>query len=275
MQQQYLSVNSLLDFSGKVVIVTGSGSGLGKGIARRFAEAGASVAVCYNNSEAGANELVAELTRLGELRESQKPVAKAFKANLTNQSDVKELVANIAQFFGSIDVLINNAGTYPVHNFLEMTLENWNDVMNANLTSAVLMTQAVAQWIKANGKGSPSELACSIVNISSIEAINPAQGHAHYNASKAGMDMLTKSNASELAQYGIRVNSVNPGVIEAPEIFEKWDGAQRYVNKAPLKRLGSPQDVADACLFFASPASRWITGTSLLLDGGMMTTTIY
>ncbi len=257
------SVQSLFDFSGKVVIVTGSGSGLGQGIARRFAEAGASVVVHYKASAQGAQEVVQAIQARGGQ-------AVALRADIVKPEDVAGLISDTVQSFGRVDVLINNAGIYPLHSLLEMELAQWHAVVDANLTGAFLCTQAFAKQIVAQGGGG------AIINITSIEAENPAPMHSHYDSAKGGMLMLTRASAFELAAHNIRVNAVAPGLIYREGIEQGWpEGVERWQRNAPLKRLGLPEDVADACLFFASPAARWITGANLLVDGGVLTHQIY
>lgn len=256
-------VTSLFDFSNKVVIVTGSGSGLGRGIARRFGEAGASVIVHYFSSGDGAARVVEEIQALGSN-------ALAVQGDLTRAEDIARLVSEAVRAFRRVDVLVNNAGIYPLHSLLDMSLAQWNEVVDANLTSAFLCTQAAAKQMVAQGAGG------AIVNITSVEQENPAPGHTHYNAAKGGLLMLTRSSAFELAPYDIRVNAVAPGLIWSETVEQNWpEGVERWTRTAPLKRLGMPEDVADACLFFASPAARWITGASLTVDGGVMTHQIF
>jgi NAD(P)-dependent dehydrogenase (short-subunit alcohol dehydrogenase family) len=257
------SVQSLFDFSEKVVIVTGSGSGLGQGIARRFAEAGASVVVHYKASAEGAQNVVKEIQQRGGK-------AVAIQADLVKPDEVARLIAETVNAFGRADVLVNNAGIYPLHSILEMQPSEWHEVVDANLTSAFLCTQAFAKQIVKQGGGG------AIVNITSIEAENPAPNHSHYDSAKGGMLMLTRASAFELASHDIRVNAVAPGLIYREGIEQGWpEGVARWQRNAPLKRLGMPEDVADACLFFASPAARWITGANLLVDGGVLTHQIY
>ena len=250
-------VGRLLDFTGQVALVTGAGSGLGGAIALRFAEAGARVAVHYRASREGAEAMAG---RLGAGR------AIAIRADLAKEPDARALVARTVDAFGRLDVLVNNAGAYPMAGVLDMTPAQWDEVMAANLTSVFLGTQAAARQMVAQGGGG------AIVNVTSIEAANPAPAHSHYNAAKAGAAMYTRAAAQELGPHGIRVNAVAPGLIWREGIEEAWpDGVARFLEAAPLGRLGHPEDVADACLFLASPAARWITGASLTVDGGVLT----
>ena len=253
----------LLNFTDKVVIVTGGGTGIGAGIALRFAQAGASVVVNYLTSESGAEFVIKEIHGMG-------CEALAVQADVSKAEAVEGLVEKTLNSFERIDVLINNAGIYPLNTLVDMTVEQWDQVVDANLRSAFLCTQAAAKQMIAQGEGG------AIVNITSIEAENPAPMHAHYNAAKAGVLMLTKSVANELGPHGIRVNAVAPGLIWKEGIEQEWpDGVQRWLKATPLGRLGRPDDVADACLFLASSAARWITGASLLVDGGVMTKQVY
>ena len=263
MENNIPPVRSLFDFSNQVVIVTGSGSGLGQGIARRFAEAGAHVVVHFKASAEGAQQVVYVIQQRGGK-------AIALQADLVQPDEVAGLFSETVSVFGRVDVLINNAGIYPLHSILDMTPAQWDEVVDANLRSAFLCTQAFAKQIVRQ------QSAGAIVNITSIEAENPAPSHSHYDAAKGGVLMLTRASAFELAPHNIRVNAVAPGLIWRQGIEQSWpDGVERWQRNAPLKRLGMPEDVADACLFFASPAARWITGASLTVDGGVMTHQIY
>jgi len=247
------ATNELLDFSDKTVIVTGASQGIGAGIARRFGAAGANVVVHYRGAEAGAMAVVEEITQAGGQ-------ATAAQADLSAAKASAALVARALDSYGGLDVIINNAGIFPNSSLLEMTLENWRDMYRANVETAMLCTQAAARHMKQHGGG-------AIINIGSTAALNPARDHSHYSSAKAALLMLTRSAAQELGPFNIRVNAVSPGLISRAGIRDAWpDGVQRWESAAPLGRLGEPDDVADACLFFASPAARWITGQNLILD---------
>lgn len=255
--------HKLLDFSQQVVLVTGAGGGIGAGIARRFAQAGAALVVHYRANVAGARAVVDEIISAGGR-------AVAIGADVTQRADVERLVQQAVTALGRLDVLVNNAGIYPLSSLIEMTEADWDAVMNANLRSVFLCTQAAARQMIAQGTGG------AIVNIASIEGENAAPMHSHYNAAKAGVLMYTEAAAHELGPHGIRVNAVSPGLIWREGIEQAWpDGVQRWKRAAPLVRLGMPEDVADACLFLASPGARWITGANLRVDGGVMTKQIF
>jgi NAD(P)-dependent dehydrogenase (short-subunit alcohol dehydrogenase family) len=250
-------VQTLLDFSGRVAVITGGGSGLGAGIARRFAQAGAAVVVHYRTSGPEAEALVRAIQAGGGK-------AVAVGGDLTQAADAERLLVETLEVFGRLDVLINNAGLYPESDLLEMSEAEWDSVLEANLRSVFLCTQAAARRMIAQGDGG------AIVNIASIEGANPAPGHSHYGAAKAAVIAHTRAAAQELAPHGIRVNTVSPGLIWRDGIERAWpDGVRRWHSRAPLQRMGMPEDVADACLFLASPGARWITGANLLVDGGV------
>ena len=257
------AVGELLDFAGKVALVTGASSGIGRGIAARFAEAGARVMAHYHSNATSAQMVVERITAAGGQ-------AMAHQADLTRPDEVAGLIRATTMAFGRLDVLVNNAGIYPLATLLEMTPAQWDEVMDANLRSTFLCTQAAARQMIAQASGG------AVVNITSIEAENPALNHSHYNASKGGVLMYTRAAANELGRHGIRVNAVAPGLIWKDDIEQTWpDGVARWQRAAPLGRLGMPEDIADACLFLVSPAARWITGASLTVDGGVMTHQIY
>jgi NAD(P)-dependent dehydrogenase (short-subunit alcohol dehydrogenase family) len=253
----------LIDFSGQVILVTGSGRNIGAGIARRFAQAGARVVVNYNHSRSEAEALVKQLQR-------EELVAFAIQADVSRREAVERLISDSIAHFGNLDIVINNAGIYPLASILDMTDEQWDTVLDANLRSVFLCTQLAARWWVEQGRGG------AVVNVSSIEAENPAPLHSHYVAAKSAVTMFTQATALELGPYQIRVNSISPGLIWREGLDQEWpEGVERYQKVVPLGRLGRFEDVADACMFLASNGARWITGANLRVDGGVMTTQIY
>jgi NAD(P)-dependent dehydrogenase (short-subunit alcohol dehydrogenase family) len=253
----------LFNFRGKVVLVTGSSIGIGAGIARRFGQAGADVVVHYHHHAAEAESVAAYLQALG-------CKTLALKAHIARAAEVKTMFDTIIAAFGRIDVLVNNAGIYPRASLIEMTEAEWDETIDINLKGVFLCTQAAARQMIEQGQGG------SIINISSIEAVNPAPEHSHYAASKAGVIMFTMTAALELGPHNIRVNAIGPGLINSPQLPASWpEGLARWLNRAPLGRVGEPEDIGDTCLFFASDAAQWITGVHLIVDGGVLTNQIY
>lgn len=246
----------LLDFSGRTVLVTGGGTGIGAATVRRFAEAGAAVAVHYNRSREAAEALAAYARSRGV-------EARALQADLTVEAEVGRLFREVEGTLAAPDILINNAGIYPLERLSEMRLDSWEAMMAANLRSVFLCTREAARSMAGDG-----ERDRSIINIASIEGIQPAPMHSHYNASKGGVITYTKASALELAP--IRVNAISPGLIRREGIEEGWpDGVKRWREACLLGELGAPEDVADAALFLSSPGAAWITGQNLCVDGGI------
>lgn len=260
MQHTIPHPHDLLNLSGKHIVVTGGAQGLGAGIALRLAQAGASITVNYRSSAHAAEQLREQITSLGQR-------ALLVQADVTSAQDVTRLFDAAVGEFGAVDALINNAGIYPLSMLLDMPADEWDAVINANVRSVFLCTQAAARVMQ----NQPDALN-AIVNIASIEGLSPAPAHSHYSAAKAAVIMHTQAAANELGRHGIRVNAVSPGLIWREGIENAWaDGVQRWQAAAPLSRLGTAEDVADACLFLVSPAARWITGANLVVDGGVLT----
>lgn len=247
-----------LDLSGRVTLVTGASGGIGGAIARRFASAGAAIAAHYHRREEAARAVA-------EAIESEGGRCRAIAADLRDPSDVERLFVDCAESLGEVDVLVNNAGTYPVEALLDMTPSEWKDVLDRNLTAIHLATQVAARrWIARGATG-------AVVNVASIEGLRPAPAHSHYTAAKSAVLAYTRSAALELGPRGIRVNAVSPGLIWREGIEAAWpEGVQAYRARAPLGRLGRPEDVADACLFLASSAASFVTGANLVVDGGVL-----
>ena len=247
------SPTDMLDLSGMVVAVTGAGGGIGQGIARRFSEAGASV-VAHTRT-----------TDLGPLVDSLPGPAAEVAADLRNHDGPRRVVEAAVSSFGKLDTLVNNAAVQTVAGLAEMDDKEWRVMVDTNLTAVHRLTQAVAAHLIS--RKSPG----SVIHISSIEGSQPAPFHGHYAVTKAGMIMHARAAALEYGSHGIRVNSVSPGLIHRQGLEEQWpEGVARWKAAAPLTRLGTPEDVADACLFLASPLARWITGADLVVDGGVL-----
>ena len=257
-------ITNALDFADKVVLITGGSRGIGAGIARRFGETGASVVVSYAQSEQAAHAVVEQMRAEGGQ-------ARAVQADVTRAADVERLISLTIAQCGRLDVLVNNAGIYPVSTLLDMADSEWEQVLAANLTGTHLCTKRAAQaMLERSERRSGNERGGAIINISSIEATSTAFAHSHYAAAKAGVEQYTRSAGLELAPHGIRVNAVAPGLIDRPGLAQDWpDGVRRWLERVPLARLGTAEDIADACLFLASPLARWITGVTLTVDGGM------
>jgi 3-oxoacyl-[acyl-carrier protein] reductase len=243
---------------GKVAIITGASRGIGTGIARVFADHGANVAFTYSSSEAPALELEQELSQKGVK-------AKAYKSNAANFEQAEKLISKVLEDFDGIDILINNAGITKDNLLMRMSEEDFDSVIEINLKSVFNMTKAVQRTMLKQRKG-------SIINMSSVVGVKGNAGQTNYAASKAGMIGFTKSVALELGSRNIRCNAIAPGFIET-EMTEKLDEktVQGWRDGIPLKRGGTPEDIANACLFFASDLSAYVTGQVLNVDGGMLT----
>lgn len=242
-----------LDLSGTITCVTGASGTLGRGIARRFAEAGSAVAVHHRRP--GAADEVVEAVREAGGR------ARAFSADLTDDRACHALLDAVAEWGGRLDALVNNAGIQPVSPLAEVTAEEWRSMLDATLTSAFSCTQAAVRLMGEGG---------SVTHIASIEARQPAPGHVHYSAAKAALVMHARGAALEYGPQGIRVNTVSPGLIDRPGLAAEWpEGVERWHRAAPLGRLGTPADIGNACVFLASPLAAWITGHDLVVDGGV------
>ena len=238
-----------MNLQGEVVLVTGASGNIGRGIAHRLAAAGAEVIAQCHRNRASADALIDEIGA-GSVQQcdlADESAVKAMLAALSNRHCWS--ITPPSQDVVSIDV---------------MSLDDWRRMHRINLDGAFLLSQrCAAAWTTAGHSG-------SIVNIASIEGADPAVGHAHYASSKAGLLQLTRAAALEYGAAGIRVNAVSPGLIDREGLGEDWpDGVARWRERAPLGTLGTPKDVADAVLFLLSPAARWISGTNLVVDGGM------
>ena len=246
--------NAMIRLDGRVIIVTGAGGGIGGGIARRLAAAGATV-VAHTRSSPVEHLLDTD----GE------PVA-SVTADLTEPDAAERVVQAALDACGRVDGLVNNAGIQPAVHFTEMTDAEWTEMIDTNLTAIHRLTRAAADAMRAQGTGG------SIVHIASIEGRHPTDFHGHYATAKAGLLMHARAAAGALGPHDIRVNSVSPGLINRPGLADDWpEGVARWHAAVPLGRMGTPEDVGDACVFLCSDLARWITGTDLVVDGGVLT----
>jgi glucose 1-dehydrogenase len=248
-----------MELQGKVALVTGAGTGIGREIARRFAAEGAAVVVNYRSSSEAAEGLVTEIGADGGR-------ALAVRADVASATDVAAMVDRTVSAFGRLDVLVNNAGMEKPAGVLEVREADWDQVLGVNLKGAFLCLQACGRVMRDHGGG-------SIVNISSVHEDLPFPGFAPYAASKGGLRMLMRNAAIELAPHGIRINNVAPGAVATPinnrELHdpEKMRALDATV---PLGRIGQPGEVAEVALFLASDRASYVTGSTYYVDGGLV-----
>ena len=242
----------------KVAIVTGGSRGIGKAICQSFAENGCDIAFTYNNSKESAENLATELNKLGVK-------AKAYKSDASSFDDSSKLVDDVISDFGKIDVLVNNAGIKKDNLLMRMDKQDFDSVVNTNLSSVFNLTKSSIRTFLKQRSG-------SIINISSVVGVKGNAGQSNYSASKAGIIGFSKSVALELGSRNIRSNVIAPGFIEtdmtdslSEDVINSWK------ESIPLKRGGIPSDVGNACVFLASDLSSYITGQVLHVDGGMLT----
>jgi 3-oxoacyl-[acyl-carrier protein] reductase len=242
----------------KTAIITGATRGIGRGIALEFAKQGANVAFTYSSSVDAANTLEIELNAIGIK-------AKGYQSNAAEFETAQELAKDILEEFGNIDVLVNNAGITKDNLLMRISEDDFDKVIQVNLKSVFNMTKAVIRPMMKQRAG-------SIINMSSVVGLKGNAGQSNYAASKSGILGFSKSVALELGSRNIRSNVIAPGFIET-EMTEKLDEAtvQGWRNSIPLKRGGTPEDIANACVFLASDMSSYITGQTLSVDGGMLT----
>ncbi len=267
----YKTIAQLFDLKGKTALVTGGAMGIGKGIAGRLGEAGANVVIADINPEQG-NQTITELKAKG--------VQAAFvQVDISKIAEIENAVDFTVKTFGGLDILVNNAGIFPFMPVFNMTEAFWDKVLDTNLKSTFFFAQKAAKIMVENKKGG------RIINIASIDALHPTGNLTAYDSSKGGVVMMTKSIALELGKNGINVNAIAPGGIQTPgaqqsaatmmqasglkpEDFEAMGKA--FTARIPLGRQGDPDDIATVALFLASDASRYITGETIVVDGGYL-----
>ncbi|HMQ15990.1 MAG TPA: SDR family oxidoreductase [Phycisphaerae bacterium] len=251
--------------AGQVALVTGANSGIGEGIARCMARAGAAVAINYVVNPEAASRVVKDITSAGGK-------AIAVQADVSNETQVRKMFDAIRESFGTLDILVNNAGWQKDAPLAEMTLDQWNAVINVNLTGQFLCAREAVREFFRRGMRPVSKALGKIICISSVHECIPWGGHCNYAASKGGILMLMKSMAQELAGKKIRVNSIGPGAIQTPINRSAWetpDAMKGLLTLIPDGRIGQADDIGRTAVFLASDDSDYITGQTLFVDGGM------
>ena len=251
---------------GQKALVTGANSGIGESVARHLAAAGAAVVVNYVANPASAEAIVGEINAAGQ-------TAIAIAADVSKEDQVQAMFGQMIAQFGTIDILVANAGLQRDAAFADMTLDQWNFVLGVNLTGQFLCArEAVREFLRRGVKPEISRAAGKIIHMSSVHEVIPWAGHANYAASKGGVMLLMKSLAQEMAPKKIRVNSIGPGAIKTPINKSAWDtpeAEQKLLELIPYDRVGEPEDIGRAAVWLASDEADYVTGITLFVDGGM------
>ena len=256
-------MDSYINFAGKVVVVTGGGSGMGTGIAECFAKAGADVVFTYCKHSAEAEGVKAKLEQYGGR-------VLGIKMDQRDVSQCRFAMQEAKRLMGRLDVLVNNSGLHGGTPSMELDQEIWDTLLETNLRGQFFCSQEAGKIMIEQGEGG------AIISISSINAVNPLDNALHYGASKAGIEMTTRCLAKDLGQYGIRVNAIAPGLMDSPNLEQFVPGWKaRFVARAPLARPGYPEDIGNIAMFLASPMSSWITGQVIVADGGVTLAAAY
>jgi len=244
--------------NGKVAVVTGASKGIGAGIAKQFAAEGASVVINYASAKTDADKIVDEISKAGGR-------AVAVQANVAKKGDVERLFVDVEKAFGKIDVLVNNAGVYEFVPLEQVSEQQFHRMFDTNVLGMLLVTQEALKHFNSNGG--------SIVNISSLASSLTPPTAVVYNATKAAVDAITRTLAKELGARKIRVNSINPGMVITEGVvtggFHESEFRTMLESQTPLGRVGQTDDIAPAAVFFASDDSKWITGETLVIAGGL------
>ncbi len=252
--------------AGQNALVTGANSGIGEAVAIALGAAGARVAVNYVSGDDAAQSVVSKITDLGG-------AAQAFKADVSKEADVLGMFQAVIAAFGSLEILVNNAGLQRDSAFSQMTLQQWQTVIDVNLTGQFLCArEAVRIFLKQGVRKEISRAAGKIIHMSSVHQEIPWGGHANYASSKGGVKLLMESLAQELAPKGIRVNAIGPGAIRTPINTDAWSTPEAYkalMTLVPYGRIGEPEDIANAAVWLASDLSDYVVGATLFVDGGM------
>ncbi len=245
-------------FADQTVIVTGGSRGIGRSIVLAFAEQGAEVVFCYRAEHAAAAEV-------GRLASKRGWSVSAFQTDVTDPDSVAEMVAKVTNDFGAVDVLVNNAGYFPSTPVIDMPNDEWDRVIRTNLYSVFYCCKAVLPGMIDAGRG-------AIVNLASVAGQRGSANHAHYAAAKGGVLTFTRSLAREVIGHGVRVNAIAPGRIATDLLLDHQDEREyaRWMADTPARRLGTPEEIADVVLFLASPASSYIVGETIAVNGGLL-----
>ena len=252
----------------QVAIITGASSGIGAGCAKEFAKAGATVVVNHpsEKTKAMAEQVVAEIAENGGRVIS-------YQCDVSKEDEVKKMFADVIAQFGTVDILINNAGIQRDASFTEMTLEQWNLVLSVNLTGQFLCAREAIKEFLRRDESNKSKSIGKIICMSSVHQVIPWAGHVNYAASKGGIMMMMKSMAQEFASRKIRINSIAPGAIQTAINRDAWDTPahlQNLMKLIPQKRIGQVEDIGRAAVWLASDDADYINGTTLFVDGGML-----
>lgn len=255
---------------GQKALVTGANSGIGKAVAIALCQAGADVMINYRSGDEQAAAVIEEATHCGCKTNGR---AIVHKADVSKEDEVHAMYERMFQEFGTIDILVPNAGLQQDSPIENMTLQQWNTVLAVNLTGQFLCCREAIREFKRRGvKRETSVAAGKIICMSSVHEVIPWAGHVNYAASKGGVMLMMKSLAQEVAPYRIRVNSIGPGAIRTPINKAAWETPEAYrelLKLIPYKRIGEPEDIARAAVWLASDEADYITGTTLFIDGGM------
>ncbi len=249
----------------QVALVTGASSGIGYGVAVAMAAAGAAVVINYHSHGEPAEALAEKIKASGGQ-------ALAFQADVSSESDVDTLFDAAIKQFGTVDIVVANSGLQKDAKFADMTLADWNAVMNVNLTGQFLTVQRAVREFLRRGQQPNSKALGKIICMSSVHEIIPWAGHVNYASSKGGIQMMMKSIAQEVAPHKIRVNSIAPGAIQTPINKSAWDTPEKLnelLKLVPYGRIGESEDIGNAAVWLASDASDYVIGTTLFVDGGM------
>ncbi len=265
-QAEIVAMYPTKPLQGQKALVTGANSGIGEAIARHLAAAGASVAVNYVVNPEGAQLIVDDIASHGG-------IAIKTKANVASESEVVAMFQETISAFGTLDIVVNNAGLQRDAPLTEMTMDQWNTVIGVNLTGQFLCArEAVKEFMRRGPNPEVSAALGKIIHVSSVHEVIPWATHVNYAASKGGVNMLMKSIAQEVGKHKIRVNSISPGAIRTPINTAAWSTAEalsKLLDLIPYDRIGESDDIGKAAVWLSSDASDYITGTALYVDGGM------